>query len=162
MVSISALAIISLPITTARAVVTINCARGINFGRILPQCNGKIVVHATTGSNTTNDGCHSLVGGAIQNAICTAQTTILPTATQDVRVTFSGAPFSNTAGQGQVTLDNYRLRAGAGSVQNTHTFNASLLNPTHSFRVGGRLRFNAAEPVGSYSSTFNITVTSIP
>ena len=110
-----------------------------------------------------NNGCHSQIGGVIRPAICNIQTT-LGTATMDARITFTtpNVQFSNTTAAGLITLDNYLIQTAGGSVLNTHTFNSSLLNPTHTFRVGGRLRFDNAETKGLYNSNVNIVVTAIP
>lgn len=163
-VTVSAFAVLSAPIYVARAAPTINCTRNISFGAFLPLCNGSITVKGTAGSGTMNSGCHSQVGGVIQPAICAVSTTANPTATQNARITFTAAnhQFSNTMGGGQITIDNYLIQTAGGSQLNTHTFSGTLLNPTHTFRVGGRLRFNATEPRGSYSSNFNIVVTAVP
>jgi hypothetical protein len=163
-VLVSALALAAAPFVPANATMTISCTRGISFGRIVPSCAGTITVRGTASSVTINNGCHSLVGGAIRPGICTIRTTAQPTATENARITFLTAAlaFSNGA-SGTVTLDNYRIQlASGGSTTNTHTFNSGLLDPAHSFRVGGRMRFGAAEPVGSYSSSLSIVVTAIP
>jgi hypothetical protein len=163
MICVSAIAVFAVPYRMAMAAPTITCSRGISFGRLLPGCDGSITVRATAGSATVNNGCHSLISGAIRPAICTVRTTIAM-ATQDVRVTFTGAQlqFNNSVGVGGVTLDNYTIQTVGGSQLNSHTFNAAVLNPAHTFNVGGRLRFSAGEPVGSYNSSLNIVVTSIP
>jgi hypothetical protein len=162
-VLVSALALFSSPMRSAVAAATIACTRGIDFGRIVPSCAGSITVRATSASNTINNGCHSLVGGAIQPGICSIQTTVGPTATMDALVNFSvGSVTFNNGFSGTVTLDNFRIQTAGGDVLNSFTFPSALLNPTHIFKVGGRLRFGAAEPVGSYNSNFNIVVTSIP
>ena len=113
---------------------------------------------------TVNNGCHSLVGGVIRPGVCNVVTTALATATSNARVSFTGASvaFSNTAGGGLVTIDNYRLETGGGSVLGSFTYNSTLLNPTHSFRVGGRLRFDNGETNGTYNTNFNVCVTAIP
>ncbi len=162
MVYVSAIAVIAAPRFTAMAAPTVNCTRNISFGRIIPLCNGSITVRGTSASNTINNGCHSLVVGAIQPAICSVQTT-LGVATQDVRVTFT-SPQRQFAGSGggQVTLDNYRIQTASGSAVNSYTFSAALLDPKHTFKVGGRLRFGSNEASGSYSSNISIVVTSIP
>ena len=82
----------------------------------------------------------------------------------DARITFTTAmvQFSNTLGAGDVTIDNYRIQTGGGSAINTFTFNAASLDPTHTFKVGGRLRFSNAETKGTYNTNLTITVTSIP
>jgi hypothetical protein len=152
MVCVSAIAVIAAPMRQLQAAPTINCTRPISFGTFLPVCNGSITVRATAGSATVNNGCHSFVAGGVQPAICSVQTT-LATALQDARITFT-AP--------QLQFDNYLIQTAGGSQANTHTFSAALLNPTHSFKVGGRLRFSLGEPKGSYSNTINIVVTSVP
>jgi hypothetical protein len=163
MVCVSAIAVIAAPMRQLQAAPTINCTRPISFGTFLPVCNGSITVRATAGSATVNNGCHSFVAGGVQPAICSVQTT-LATALQDARITFTAPQlqFDNNTGAGQVTLDNYLIQTAGGSQANTHTFSAALLNPTHSFKVGGRLRFSLGEPKGSYSNTINIVVTSVP
>ena len=164
LVCVSSLAALAIPARVAHATITINCTQGISFGTILPNCTGNMTVRGTSASGTLNNGCHSLVGGVIRPAICNIVTTVLPTATSNARITFStvSVQFSNTMGGGQVTLDNYRLETGAGSVLNTHTYASTLLNPTHTFKVGGRLRFDNAETNGTYNSSVNIIVTAIP
>lgn len=163
MVCVSALAFLSAPLRIAKAAPTISCSQGISFGIFLPSCNGSITVRATPGSGTMNNGCHSQVGGVVRPAMCNIQTT-LGTATMDARITFTTiqVPFSNTLGAGLITLDNYRLQTAGGSQLNTFTYNAALLNPTHNFRVGGRLRFDNAETLGTYNGSVNIIVTAIP
>ena len=162
MVYVSALALLA-PIKMVSAAPTISCTRNISFGRFLPLCNGNITVRASSGSGTANNGCHSLIAGAIRPAVCNIQTT-LGTATQDARITFTTnqLAFSNNTGAGLVTLDNFVIETAGGSQAGSHTFTAALLNPTHTFNVGGRLRFDLAEPSGTYSSTLNVVVTSIP
>ena len=163
-VTVSALAALAIPAKRANAVMTINCTQGVNFGTFLPLCNGTITSRATAASGTINNGCHSLIAGVIRPGICIAQTTALPTAVSDARITFttSQVQFSNTGGAGLITLDNYRIQTGGGSQLNTHTFTSALLNPTHTFKVGGRLRFDNAETLGIYNSSVVITVTAIP
>ena len=163
MVCVSVGAVLASPKPIALAAPTISCSRNISFGRIIPNCTGSVTVRATAGSGTINSGCHSLISGAIQPAICTAQTTI-GVATQDVRVTFTrgNLPFSNTGGFGQVTYDQFLIQTAGGSQLNTHTFSAALLNPSHVFRVGGRLRFNDNEPSGTYNGSIQVVVVSIP
>jgi len=163
MVCVSAIAVIAVPMMRAQAAPIINCTRPISFGTFLPLCNGSITVRATAASNTVNNGCHSFLAGGIQPAMCNVQTT-LGTATQDVRITFTAPQlqFDNASNAGQVTLDNYAIQTAGGSQLNTHTFSAALLNPTHTFKVGGRLRFSNGEPKGSYASTINVVVTAIP
>ena len=162
LVCVSALAVIAAPLR-ARAAPTISCTRPMSFGTFLPQCNGTITVRASVGSGTANNGCHSQLGGVVQPAICVIQTTI-GTATQDARITFTTTErkFANTQGGGEVTLDGYLIQTAGGSQAGTHTFNAALLDPGHTFNVGGRLRFGSGELAGSYDTTFNIVVTSIP
>ncbi len=162
LICVSALAVIAAPLRLAAA-PTITCTRPIGFGRILPLCNATITVRAASGGGTVNNGCHSQVSGVIQPAVCVVQTS-LGVATQDARITFAATQtqFDNTHGAGLVTLDNYLIQTAGGSQPNSHTFNAGLLNPTHTFNVGGRLRFGAGEAAGSYNTTFNIIVTSIP
>ena len=162
-ICVSAIAAFALPVQTVIAAPTIICTQNISFGIFLPNCNGSITVRGTPGSATMNNGCHSAMGGAIRPAICNIQTT-LATATMDARVTFTApnVQFSNTTGAGLMTLDNFRIQTAGGSVSNTHTFNNSLLNPSHDFRVGGRLRFDNAETKGAYNSGIDIVVTSIP
>jgi len=152
-----------VPSKIVSAAPTISCTQNISFGVILPSCDGNITVRGTPASMTVNNGCHSLVAGAIRPAICNVMTT-LGTAVSDARITFSTpqVQFSNTTGAGLITLDNYRLQTAGGSQLNTVTYNSTLLNPTHSFRVGGRLRFNDAETLGVYNSNVNIIVTAIP
>lgn len=162
MVYVSAIAVLAAPLRVSLAAPTISCSRGISFGRFIPQCNGTITVNGTVNNVTANNGCHSAVIGAPQAGICTAHTTI-GTAVQDVRITITAPQLQfNNGGGGQVTLDNYRIQTAGGSAINTATFNAALLNPDHTFRVGGRLRFKGTEPSGSYSGALNIVVTSIP
>lgn len=160
---VSSLAVLAIPTRMATAMPTINCTQNISFGVILPVCTGSITAQATSGNGTLNNGCHSLVAGAIQPGICSVVTT-LATATMNARITFTTpqVQFSNTAGGGLITLDNYRLQTAGGSQLNTFTYNNTLLNPTHSFKVGGRLRFNNAETLGVYNSSVNIIVTSVP
>lgn len=163
MVSISLLAFMTAPFRASLAAPTINCTQGFDFGAFLPLCNGQITVKATAGNGTVNNGCHSLVSGAIQPAICNIQTT-LGVATKDARITFTTAShsFDNTGGMGDITIDNLAIQTAGGSQLNSHTFAASLLNPTHTFKVGGRLSFSNNEPKGKYQSSINIVVTSIP
>ncbi|MCI5060572.1 MAG: DUF4402 domain-containing protein [Alphaproteobacteria bacterium] len=163
MVYVSAIAVLAVPARISLAAPTINCTQGINFGVILPSCNGSITARATSASGTNNNGCHSLVSGVIRPGICNAVTT-LATATMNARITFTTpqVQFSNTTGAGLITLDNYRIQTGGGSATNTHTFNSALLNPTHTFKVGGRLRFDNAETRGTYNSNVGICVTSVP
>lgn len=81
----------------------------------------------------------------------------------DARITFTRANLQfNNGVSGQVTYDQYLIQTAGGSAANTHTFNAGLLNPSHSFKVGGRMRFDSNEPSGTYSSNIQIVVTSIP
>lgn len=164
LVCVSALALLSVPLKQAHAILTIACSQNISFGTILPSCTGNVTVRATAASGTINNGCHTLVSGAIRPGTCIVSTTALPLAVSDARITFTTTQvqFSNTAGGGQVTLDNYRLQTGAGSQLNSFTYNRTLVNPTHTFKVGGRLRFDNAEPNGNYSSNVNIIVTAIP
>jgi hypothetical protein len=162
-VYVSALAVLALHPTIVTAAPNISCTQNISFGAFLPNCTGSITVRGTAASGTMNNGCHSVISGAIRPAICNIATT-LATATMDARVTFT-APniqFSNTTGAGLITLDNYRIQTAGGSVINTHTFTNTLLNPSHSFRVGGRLRFDNAETKGTYNGGIDIVVTSIP
>ena len=161
---VSAIAVMAVPSKIVHAAITINCTQSISFGTILPLCNGNITVQATVASNTANNGCHSLVAGAIRAGVCNVVTTALPTATENARITFTApqVQFSNTLGGGLITLDNYRLQTGGGSQLNSFTYNATLLNPTHSFKVGGRLRFDNAETLGNYNSNASIVVTGIP
>ena len=161
---ISALSVLAVPSKIVSAAITINCTQGISFGVFLPSCNGSITVRATAASGTTNNGCHSLVGGVIRPGICNVVTTAMATATMNARITFTTpmVQFSNTTGAGLITLDNYRLETAGGDVLNTFTYNSTLLNPTHSFKVGGRLRFDNAETLGIYNSSVNIVVTAIP
>lgn len=163
LVCVSSLASLAAPANVANAAITINCTQGISFGTILPNCTGNITVRATPASGTANNGCHSLIGGVIRPAICHISTT-LATATMNARITFTTAllQFDNATSAGTITLDNYRLQTGAGSQLNTHTYASTLINPTHTFKVGGRLRFNNAEPNGTYSSSVDIIVTSVP
>ena len=160
---VSSLAVLAVPTKVVQAMPTINCPQNISFGVFLPICNGNITVNATSGSSTANNGCHSLVAGAIRPGQCNIVTT-LATATMNARITFSTTQvqFSNTAGGGLITLDNYRLQTAGGSQLNTFTYNNTLLNPTHTFKVGGRLRFDNAETLGVYNSSVNIIVTSVP
>lgn len=163
MICVSTAAVMSVVRPTALAAPTIGCSRNLSYGRLIFSCDGNVTVRATAGSATLGNGCHSLVSGAIQPAICTIQTT-LGVATQNARVTFSQGNliFNNTGGGGQVTYDQYRIQTAGGSQLNSYTFDASDLNPSHSFRVGGRLRFNSNEPSGTYNGYIQITVTSIP
>lgn len=162
-VCISSIAVLAVPSKIVSAAPTVNCTQGISYGIFLPLCDGSITVKATAASGTTNNGCHSQIGGAVNVGICNIATT-LATATMDARVTFTAAlaTFSNTGGGGLITIDNYRLQTAGGSQVNTATYNAALLNPSHSFKVGGRLRFNNAETLGIYNGTTVICVTSIP
>lgn len=165
MVCVSALAILATSAKPVKAAITINCTQGISFGTILPLCNGRITVRATSGSATANNGCHSLVGGVIRPGICNVVTTAMATATSDARVTFTAAPntmFSNTTGAGLVTLESFRLETAGGSALNAFTYNSTLLNPTHTFKVGGRLRFDLGETVGTYNTNLSVCVTAIP
>jgi len=152
MVCVSAMAVLALPMRPAIAAPTITCTQNISFGVFLPNCNGNITVRGTAGNGTVNNGCHSQIGGVIRPALCNIQTTLV-TATMNARVTFTApnVQFSNTTGAGLITLDNYLIETGGGSVMNTHTFTATLLNPTHNFRVGGRLSFDNAETRGVYN-----------
>lgn len=154
----------AVPIRQAYAVLTITCPQNISFGTILPACTGNITVRATAGDGTINNGCHTLVAGAIQAGTCIASTTALPVAASNARITFTTTQvqFSNTGGAGQVTLDNYRLQTAGGSQLNSFTYNSTIVNPTHTFKVGGRLRFNNAEPNGNYSNSVNIIITAVP
>ena len=160
---ISSLAVLSAPPKIVHAAPTINCTQGISYGVFLPSCNGEITVRATAASGTINNGCHSQIAGVVRAGMCNAVTT-LATATMDARITFTTpqVQFNNTTGAGLITLDNYRIQTAGGSQLNTHTFAATLLNPTHSFRIGGRLRFDATEMLGSYNNNVGICVTSIP
>ncbi len=162
-VCVSVCAVMAVTQNVVLAAPTISCSRDISFGRILPNCNGNITVKATASSGTVNNGCHTLIAGAIQPAICTVATT-LATAAQNVRVTFSRASvtFSNSVGAGRVTYDQYLIQTASGSQANTHTFAAALVNPSHVFKVGGRLRFSNPEPAGTYDGTLQIIITSIP
>lgn len=161
---VSSIAVLAIPSKIASAAITINCTQGISFGVFLPLCSGTITVRATAASNTINNGCHSQVGGVIRPGICNVITTAAPTATMDARITFSTpqVQFSNTMGAGLITLDNYRLQTAGGDQLNTVTYNSTLLNPTHTFKVGGRLRFDSAETLGVYNSSVDIIVTAIP
>jgi hypothetical protein len=163
LIYVSAIAVLALPPSIVQAAPTITCTQDISFGVFLPSCTGSITVKGTPGSGTMNNGCHSALGGVIQPAMCNIQTT-LATATMDARVTFTApdVQFSNSTGAGLVTLDNFRIQTAGGSVMNTHTFTNTLLNPSHPFRVGGRLRFDNAETRGTYNSGIDIVVTSIP
>ncbi|MEM6811808.1 MAG: DUF4402 domain-containing protein [Pseudomonadota bacterium] len=163
LVAVSSLAFFAMPIGYANAQVTITCTQNISFGTILPNCTGSITVRATPADGTTNNGCHTLIGGVIRPAICNIITTMV-TATMNARITFSTAlvQFNNTTAGGQVTLDNYRLQTAGGSQLNTFTYNNTLLNPTHTIKVGGRLRFDAGEANGSYNGGVDIIVTSVP
>lgn len=160
---ISSIAVLAIPSKIVRAAPTISCTQGISFGIFLPLCNGSITVKATAASGTTNNGCHSQVGGVIRPGICNVVTT-LATATSNAQITFTTPQvmFSNTTGMGLITLDNYRLQTAGGSQLNTFTYNSTLLNPTHTFKVGGRLRFNNAETLGVYNSNVTICVTLVP
>lgn len=162
-VLVSTVAVLSMSARAAMAAPTISCTRNISFGRIIPLCNGTITVRGTAASNTVNNGCHSQVMAAPMPAICTISTT-QATAVSDVRVTFSSpaVTMDNQVGAGQVTLDNYLIQTAVGSQANTYTFTAGDVDPTHVFRVGGRLRFGLSEPSGSYSTTFQVVVTAIP
>lgn len=163
LVYVSAFAVFACPVRPLVAAPTISCTRGISFGTFLPVCNGEIIVRGSAASGTVNNGCHSQISGPILPARCQIQTTI-GIATQDIRVTFPTASvqFANGGGGGQVTLDSYLIETAGGSAAGSYTFAASIVNPTHSFNVGGRLRFNANEPSGSYSSSMNVVITSIP
>ena len=160
---VSSMAVLAVPSKITRAAPTVNCTQGISFGVFLPQCNGTITVRATAASGTVNNGCHSLVAGVIRAGVCNVVTT-LATATMNARITFTTpqVQFSNTTGAGLITLDNYRLQTTGGSQLNTFTYNSTLLNPTHTFKVGGRLRFDNAETLGTYNSNVSICVTSVP
>lgn len=160
---VSSLAVLAMPAKIVSAAPTVNCTQNISFGVFLPICNGSITALATPASGTVNNGCHSLIGGVIRPGVCNVVTT-LATATMNARITFTTpqVQFSNTMGAGLITLDNYRLETGGGSALNTFTYNSTLLNPTHTFRVGGRLRFDNAETLGTYSSNVSICVTSVP
>ena len=162
-VYVSAIAVLAMPVKIVSAAMTVNCTQGISFGTFLPTCNGTITSKATAASGTNNNGCHSLVAGVIRPGVCNVVTT-LGTATMNGRITFTtpNVMFSNTMGGGLVTIDNYRIQTAAGSVLNTHTFTSALINPTHTFKVGGRLRFNNAETLGIYNSNFGICVTAVP
>jgi len=164
LVCVSSMALLAAHPKVAHAIITINCTQNISFGVILPNCNGSITVQATPGSGTVNNGCHSLVGGVIRPGICNVVTTAMATATSNARVTFTvgSVAFSNTTGGGLITIDNYRLETGAGSVVGSFTYNSTLLNPTHSFRVGGRLQFDNGETNGTYNTNLNVCVTAIP
>lgn len=164
MVCVSALAVLSMPVRIANAAITINCTQAINFGAFLPLCNGTITVRGTSASGTINNGCHSQVAGVIRPGICNVVTTANATATSNARITFTtpNVAFSNANGSGLITLDNYRLETANGSVLNTHTYASTLLNPTHSFKIGGRLRFNNPEPRGTYNSNVGVVVTAVP
>lgn len=161
---ISSIAILAVPSKIVSAAMTVNCTQGISYGIFLPQCNGSITVQATAASGTINNGCHSQVGGVMRAGICNVVTTALPTATMDARITFTtpNVTFSNTMGAGLITVDNYRLQTGGGSALNTFTYNSTLLNPTHTFKIGGRLRFNNGETLGVYNTNLNLCVTAIP
>ena len=164
MVCVSAIAVLSIPSRAAIAAPTVNCTQNIDFGTFLPSCTGNITIKGTVGNGTMNNGCHSQISGVIHPAVCNIQTT-LATATMNARITFVTASlaFGNGTAGDLITLDNYRIETAGGSAINTHTFNASLLNPTHTFRVGGRLRFGAGEARGSYSNGGpSICVTSVP
>ena len=160
---VSSIAVLAIPSKIVRAAMTVNCTQGISYGVILPLCAGSITVRATAASGTVNNGCHSLVAGVIRPGICHVGTT-LGTATMNARLTFTTpqVQFSNTTGGGLITLDNYRLQTAGGSQLNTVTYNSTLINPTHTFKVGGRLRFDNAETLGIYNSSVNIIVTAIP
>lgn len=165
MVCVSAIALLATSAKTAKAAITINCTQGVDFGVILPLCSGRITVRATSGSGTANDGCHSLVAGVIRPGICNVVTTAMATATSNARVTFTAAPntmFSNTTGAGLVTFESFRLQTGGGSALNVFTYNSTLLNPTHTFKIGGRLRFDLGETVGTYNTNLTLCVTAIP
>lgn len=164
MVAVSAIAVIAMPMKIAHAIITINCTQNIGFGTILPNCTGSITVRATAASGTANNGCHTFIGGVIRAGVCNIVETAGGTATMNGRITFTtpAFQFSNTAAAGQVTLDNYRLQTGAGSAVNTFTYNSTLINPTHTFKIGGRLRFDNAETAGTYNSAINVVVTAIP
>lgn len=162
LVCVSAMAVLALPVRV-HAAPTINCTQGISFGIFLPICNGTITAQADAASGTNNNGCHSLVGGVIRPGICNVVTT-LGTATMNARISFTTTQvqFSNTTGAGLITVDNYRVQTTGGSQVGTHTYSNTLLNPTHTFKVGGRLRFDNAETLGIYNSNFGICVTSVP
>ena len=161
-VCVSAFAVLSFPHQTVLAAPTINCTQGVSYGRIIPNCTGNITVRATSGSGTVNNGCHTLVSGVIRPGLCTIQTT-LGTATMDARITFTrGSLQFNNGASGLVTYDQYLIQTPSGSKLNTHTFNAALLNPSHNFKIGGRMRFGSNEPSGTYSSNIQVVVTSIP
>jgi hypothetical protein len=160
---VSSLAVLAVPSKILRAAPTINCTQNISFGVFLPLCNGSITVRGTSASGTTNNGCHSLVAGAIRPGVCNVVTTLV-TATSNARITFTTpqVQFSNTTGAGLITLDNYRLQTTGGSQLNTFTYNSTLLNPTHTFKVGGRLRFDNGETLGVYNSNVTLCVTLVP
>lgn len=162
-VCVSSLAVLAVPAKIVKAAPTVNCTQGISFGTFLPVCTGNITVRATPASGTANNGCNSNIGGVIRAGICNVITT-LATATMNARITFTTpqVQFSNTTAAGLITLDNYRLETAGGSQLNTFTYNSTLLNPTHTFKVGGRLRFDNAETLGSYNSNVSICVTSVP